>query len=103
MHMIYRWIAIEITKLFHVHRFSKLVTVFKKIHIYEHFFSRPYSILVAICKPLIGLTQMIRRWKAMKNPQLCYLRHFFEIPYDLGAVLNIHNNVVLEFSFSLDF
>ena len=43
--------------------------------------------------------QMIRRWKAMKNPQLSYLRHFFEIPYSLRAVLNIHNSVILEFSF----
>ena len=46
---------------------------------------------------------MIRRWKAMKKPQLCYLTHFFEIPYGLRAVLNIHNSVVLEFSFFLNF
>ena len=42
---------------------------------------------------------MIRRWKAMKKPQLCYLTHFFIIPYGLRAVLNIHNSIVLEFSF----
>ena len=46
---------------------------------------------------------MIRRWKAMKKPQLCYLTQFFEIPYGLRAVLNIHNSVVLEFSFFLNF
>ena len=39
----------------------------------------------------------------MKNPQLCYPTQFFEIPYGLRVVLNIHNFVVLEFSFFLNF
>ena len=39
----------------------------------------------------------------MKNLQLCYLTYFFEISYGLRAVLNIHNSVVLKFSFFLNF
>ena len=38
IHAIYRWIAMEIMKLFHFHRFSKLVTVFKEFQIYYHYF-----------------------------------------------------------------
>ena len=37
--------------------------------------------------------------ESYEKPQPCYLTHFFEIPYGLRAVLNIHNYVILEFSF----
>ena len=38
-----------------------------------------YCSLDAICKPFVGLMQVIRRWKGMENAQLLYLYIIFEI------------------------
>ena len=48
-------------------------TILEIVHSVFTFFPISYCFLAAISKPLVGLMQMIRRWKAMKNAQLFYL------------------------------
>jgi hypothetical protein len=48
-------------------------------------------ILDLVSKPLIGMVQMIYRWKATENAQLLYLCKFFQILYSFRVILKIRD------------